>query len=215
MNLLRGLAWASLILAGLSALNVAIDLAVRRNQKMWIMYLVWPLTALWSGPLGLWAYLRLGRNQDADSLPFPASVAKAALHCGAGCTLGDLVAETLATGLPLVLFGQRIFGAWVYDYALALLFGIAFQYFTIKPMRDLSIGSGLIQAAKVDFVSLTAWQVGMFGWMALVRFALFRQDLPKAGPLFWFMMQVAMFLGFSTAFPINWWLVRRGIKEKM
>jgi Domain of unknown function (DUF4396) len=40
------------------------------------------------------------------------------------------------------------------------------------------------------------------------------QDLPKAGPLFWFMMQVAMFLGFSTAFPINWWLVRRGIKRE-
>jgi hypothetical protein len=26
------------------------------------------------------------------------------------------------------------------DYALALMFGIAFQYFTIKPMRDLSVG---------------------------------------------------------------------------
>ena len=207
----------SLIVAALSVFAVVLELARRRDQKMWIMYLVWPLTALWAGPLGLWAYLRLGREHEDEGAaqPFPAAVGKAALHCGAGCTLGDLVAETLAAGLPLVLFGQRIFGAWVYDYALALLFGIAFQYFTIKPMRGFSVGGGLIQAAKVDILSLTAWQVGMFGWMAVVRFAIFRTDLPKSSPVFWAMMQLAMFLGFGTASPVNWWLLRRGIKEKM
>ena len=55
----------------------------------------------------------------------------------------------------------------------------------------------------------------MYGWMALVRFAIFGRDLPKSSPVFWFMMQIAMFLGFATAYPVNWWLIRRGIKEKM
>jgi len=28
---------------------------------MWIMNVVWPITALWSGPLGFWFYWRAGR----------------------------------------------------------------------------------------------------------------------------------------------------------
>jgi hypothetical protein len=31
----------------------------------------------------------------------------------------------------------------------------------------------------------------------------------------WFMMQVGMIVGFFTAWPVNRWLVRSGIKEKM
>ncbi|SAL05779.1 hypothetical protein AWB81_07303 [Caballeronia arationis] len=29
------------------------------------------------------------------------------------------------------------------------------------------------------------------------------------------MMQVAMVVGFFTTYPVNWWLIRKGIKEKM
>jgi hypothetical protein len=29
------------------------------------------------------------------------------------------------------------------------------------------------------------------------------------------MMQIAMVLGFITAFPTNWWLIKKGIKEAM
>lgn len=29
------------------------------------------------------------------------------------------------------------------------------------------------------------------------------------------MMQIAMIAGFITAYPVNWWLLRKGIKEKM
>jgi Domain of unknown function (DUF4396) len=32
---------------------------------------------------------------------------------------------------------------------------------------------------------------------------------------FWFMMQIAMICGFLTAYPVNWWLIQTGIKEKM
>ena len=32
---------------------------------------------------------------------------------------------------------------------------------------------------------------------------------------FWFMMQIAMLCGFLTSYPVNWWLLRSGIKEMM
>ena len=70
------------------------------------------------------------------------------------------------------------------------------------------------RALKVDFLSLTAWQVGMYGWMALVIFV-WIGPIPPTRIEFWFMMQVAMACGFLTAYPMNWWLVKAGIKTAM
>lgn len=117
--------------------------------------------------------------------------------------------------VPLTLWGEAIFAAWVLDYILALAFGIAFQYFTIKPMRNLTVAAGLIAAFKADVLSLSSWQIGMYGWMAIATFGIFGSELPKTEPVFWFMMQIAMIWGFATAYPVNWWLLRQGIKEKM
>lgn len=117
--------------------------------------------------------------------------------------------------MPFTLFGKTIFAAWVVDYIAAFLFGIAFQYFTIQPMRNLSPDQGLMAARKADTLSLTAWQIGMYGWMALATFVIFGHELHKTDPVFWFMMQIAMLAGFMTSYPVNWWLLRKGIKETM
>ncbi|MDR6383807.1 DUF4396 domain-containing protein [Paraburkholderia caribensis] len=53
------------------------------------------------------------------------------------------------------------------------LFGIVFQYFTIKPMRGLSVGAGVVAAVKADIASITAWQMGMYGLMAIIQFLWF------------------------------------------
>ncbi|MEJ2672448.1 MAG: DUF4396 domain-containing protein [Deltaproteobacteria bacterium] len=224
------LAAVSLIGAGISCLVIIIDLWAGHRQHMWIMNLVWPITALYAGPLALWAYFRVGRsagpkgghdNMKMESggpkkqKPLWQSVALGATHCGSGCTLGDIVSEWFTFFVPLTLFGKPIFGAWVIDYILAFCFGIAFQYFTIKPMRRLSSSQSLVAALKADSLSLTFWQVGMYGWMAIATFVIFGQELPKTGPVFWFMLQIAMVAGFSTSLPITWWLLRRGIKERM
>jgi hypothetical protein len=126
---------------------IIVDLVAGHRQHMWIMNAVWPLTALWSGPLGLWAYFRYGRageerrfkasretGQTPPNMrqPFAVLAGKGTAHCGSGCTLGDVLAELLVLVVPLSLFGHRIFGAWVYDLLFAFGFGIAFQYFTIS-----------------------------------------------------------------------------------
>jgi len=212
----------------------------RSPQHMWIMNIVWPVTALFGTFIALWGYLRYGRlatrerAMDAgdepphkQETPFPVMVAKGASHCGSGCALGDLLAEWLAFFLPSVavwfgwqsLFSEKMFAVWVLDYIFAFALGVAFQYFTIKPMRKLDVRQGLIQAVKADTLSLTAWQVGMYGFMAVAQFWLFRHvlgmrlEVPTAE--FWFMMQLAMIAGFLTSYPVNWWLLKRGIKERM
>lgn len=127
----------------------------------------------------------------------------------------DLVAEWITFAAPLALFGYKLYGGWLVDYLSAYLFGIVFQYFSIKPMKGLSPGKGLWAAIKADTLSLTAWQIGMYGWMAIVAFLIFGHELAKTSPVFWFMMQIAMLRGFCTAYPVNWWLIRSGVKEAM
>jgi hypothetical protein len=226
---LHPIAVLSLFICAACALVIAADIAFGHRQKMWIMNIVWPVTALYSGPLGLAAYYGFGRlstqhramearqrgeEEPGKKKPFWQMVAIAATHCGSGCTLGDIAAGWLMFAFPLALWGQKIFGEWVVAYIFAYTFGIAFQYFTIVPMRGLQVGDGLIAAAKADTLSLTAWQVGMYGWMAIVHFVLLG-EIPKTNPVYWFMMQIAMLAGFLTSYPVNWWLVKSGVKEKM
>ena len=94
--------------------------------------------------------------------------------------------------------------------------GLGFQYFAIAPARGLGVREGLVAAAKADIVSLTAFEVGLFGWMALTSLVFFPDPhLHPDSATYWFMMQVGMCLGFLTAYPVNSWLIRRGVKEAM
>lgn len=230
--------WLFIALGLLSFLIIALDELAGHPQHMWIMNIVWPVTGLWAGPLAVAAYYRFGRLATKEVVmqakehheeppnkkkPFWAVSAVAATHCGSGCTLGDLLAEWGVFFLPVLLtwfgygslFDHRLFATWILDFILAFALGILFQYFTIVPMRHLPPLKGIWAAIKADALSLTAWQLGMYGWMAIAVFAIFHHELQKDKPLFWFMMQIAMFVGFMTAFPVNWWLVKAGLKEKM
>ena len=86
-------------------------------------------------------------------------------------------------------------------------------------MRGLSFGQGIWAAVKADTLSLMAWQVGMYRFMAFAYFFLFGHllgiKLATDAVGFWFMMQIAMLRGFATSYPVNWWLIRIGVKEKM
>jgi hypothetical protein len=194
------------------------------------MNLVWPITMLWSGPVGLLAYYLIGRrgaqksqpvhregeNARPDDRPFWQSVGLAATHCGSGCALADLCVEWAVLAVPVTIFGSRVAGTWLADFVVAFVFGIAFQYMTIAPIRHLRPREGIVAALKADTLSLAAWQLGMYGWMAIALFVFFSPSLlPRTGPTFWFMMQIAMFAGFATSYPVNWWLLRTGVKETM
>lgn len=186
------------------------------------MNVVWPVTALYSGPLALYAYFAFGRNLRSNAVdtqppksPFWQSVLKGALHCGSGCTLGDLLSAWLILLIPISVLGSKLIGDWLIEYVAAFFIGIIFQYYAIKPMRQLSAGRAIIEALKADALSLTAWQIGMYGWMAISNFLIFHRHLKADEPVFWLMMQIGMLCGLITAFPVNWWLIRRGIKEAM
>ncbi len=137
-------------------------------------------------------------------------------HCGAGCTLGDIIAEFVIFALAIQLLGSMLLAEYVGDYVAALALGILFQYWALAPMRGLNFRDGIRAAAKADVLSLTAFEIGLFGWMAIMVFVLFPSSpLHPVSPVYWFLMQIGMILGFATSWPANVWLIRRGIKEAM
>ncbi|MCE4224939.1 DUF4396 domain-containing protein [Methylobacterium sp. C25] len=239
---LHALAIFALLLGAACALLLVFDVRAR-PQHMAVMNVVWPVCALFGTIAVVWAYYRYGRapasethdhgaskargSPHGSTTPYPVMVGTGALHCGSGCMLGDIAAEWLAFFLPGVavwfgwggVFADKMFAVWVLDFLFAYALGIVFQYFAIVPMRGLSFGQGLIAAVKADTLSLTAWQIGMYGFMALAQFVLFPRLLGQQAPVdsveFWFAMQIAMVCGFVTSYPVNWWLIRVGIKERM
>ncbi len=128
-------------------------------------------------------------------------ISLSASHCGSGCTWGDILAESLLIVLPLAWFGSELITSWVLDHIFVFVLGIAFQYFAIRPMSDKSPMQALVAALKAHTLSFTAWQIGMYGWMAIATFPIFGHTLDKTGPVFWLMMQIAMLAGFVTTWP--------------
>ncbi len=220
------LAWTALAVAFASAVWIGYDIHGRGyRQQMTIMEVVWPVTALYFGPAAVAAYRAWGRpashrwqrdHGDPPGKPRYASIAVGVSHCGAGCTLGDIIAEFAVFALGATVAGLALGAEYAGDYLAALILGIFFQYFAIAPMRGLSLRKGLTEAAKADVASLTAFEVGLFGWMALMYFVFFpAPHLPPDSPVYWFLMQLGMITGFFTAWPVNAWLLRAGIKEAM
>lgn len=196
------LAWAYLSLSFACAAIMIID-EFRRPQKMMIMNFVWPITALYGGPVALWAYFISGpkltkwhhqqmkqeiqaelqrenvtgiqpMSESSDgSGPSREQVAVGVSHCGAGCTLGDIGAEWWVFLMGLTFAGGVFETRILLDFLLAWGFGVVFQYLTIAPMRGLSLGKGILQAMRADTLSIVTFEMGLFAWMALTNFVLF------------------------------------------
>ncbi|MGH8428260.1 MAG: DUF4396 domain-containing protein [Gammaproteobacteria bacterium] len=217
---LNALSWAALILAGITAAVIAFDIARGRRQPMRIMEVVWPVTALYFGPVCWFLYRRLGRAPTAGKettggdKPHWQSVFISATHCGAGCTLGDILADVLIVVFGISIVPLALGTSYILDFSFAYVLGILFQYLPMRQMGEISRTAALWAAIKVDTLSLVAFEIGLFGWMALVQLLWF-PGLEANTALFWFMMQVGMVVGFATTYPMNWWLVKVGIKHGM
>ncbi|MFW0795692.1 DUF4396 domain-containing protein [Gordonia sp. CPCC 205515] len=248
-------AWTSIALGLASAVFIAVDVT-RRPQPMAVMNAVWPICSLFGSVIWVAAYLWWGRaeprdatssnthdtpgtSMDGESMKpalgksgkphsMPVSVFVGTSHCGAGCSLADLIVEWAIFALPGIavlgglhwLFSDELYAGWVIAYVVALVIGIAFQFAAIAPMNPKrGVAENIRVAAKADFLSLSAWQIGMYGAMAIAQLAVFPAWLDGRvavdTPVFWLVMQLAMLAGFCTSYPVNWWLIESGIKEAM
>ena len=218
---LTAVSWAFVALALLCAAAILYDVYGRGyRQPNSLMNVVWPITALYFGPLALPAYYRWGRPRSekwqrehgfAPEKSLPVAAATGGIPGGAASAVGHVIGVPLVVLTGLTIAGQSL---WVMILviaviATALLF--AFEYFfSTVPSRGLSTGEGLGVALLIALVTVLAFDVGMGGWMLVMHFLLFMPPLTDV--TFLFLMQVGLILGFLTGYPAVLWLLRQGIK---
>lgn len=157
----------------------------------------------------------MNMSMSGSARPFWQTVTLSALHCGAGCTLADIIGESIGYLGFRELAGWSVYWQWTFDYLLALIIGVLFQYAAIHPMTQMPVGQTLWRAFKIDFFSLTSWQIGMYFWVYIIFFIFPAEIFTPNTMIFWFVMQIAMLVGFLFAYPINYILIKTGIKPGM
>lgn len=218
---LTAVSWVFVGLALLCAAAILYDVFGRGyRQRTSVMSVVWPITALYFGPLALPAYYRWGRprsekwQKEHGSAPeksLPAAAATGGTPGGAASAIGHVLGVPLVVFLGLTIAGQALWVMILFIAIIATVLLFAFEYFfSTVPTRGLSRGKGLGVALLIALVTVLAFDVGMGGWMLVMHFLLFMPPLTDV--TFLFLMQIGLILGFLTGYPAVLWLVRRGVK---
>ncbi len=218
---LTAVSWVFVGLALFCAAAILYDVYGRGyRQRTSVMSVVWPITALYFGPLALPAYYRWGRprsekwQKEHGSAPeksLPVAAATGGTPGGAASAIGHVLGVPLVVFLGLTIAGQALWMMILVIAVIATVLLFAFEYFfSTVPTRGLSRGKGLGVALLIALVTVLAFDVGMGGWMLVMHFLLFMPPLTDV--TFLFLMQIGLILGFLTGYPAVLWLVRRGVK---
>lgn len=138
-------------------------------------------------------------EKDTKKLAF-----KTTLHCVMGCGIGDTAGIIIGTVLSWSVFPTMV---------LAVILGFIGGYsLTMIPL--LRSGLSVKNATKITIVSETASIVVMEaaenGTAFLIPGLLTASFLV---PLFWFGLVIAVIAGFIAAYPVNYFMISKGLKK--
>lgn len=207
---LSTVAWLWLLAAIVSAAAIIFDIRVRgHRQSEPLMEAIWPLAALYLGPLAMPVYLRFGRSADSQELrpvsqASKASAVRSVMPGGVASGLAHLVAVpfVVATGLTIAGVDMWAMVAIITVLATGLIF--AFDYAQAARRGQKPTPGGALLAAVLTVV---AFDVGMLGWMLILFYS---DTMPAASDVrFTFLMQLGLIFGSLTALPLVHTLITR------
>ena len=196
------IAWAALMIP--CQIVLIRDLTRNNTHLMSLMKVVWVLTVLYSGPLGLLVYWRCGRKEIPDDNLWRRAFRSVA-HCYSGCGMGEIVGLIIAVGL--LQLGN--WGTAAITFTLAYVAGYAL---TVGPLLQggEKLGTALKDAVISETPSIAVMEVVAIG-----------VDMTLAGEAglgdirFWSSLIVSLTCGLVAAYPVNVLLIRKGVKEGM
>ncbi len=173
------------------------------------------LLTAYTGPIGAFLYV-LGCREPLPGLHERyiavrwRQVLGSTMHCvagdGVGILAGAVVASQLTLSRPLEI---------ALEYGLGFAFGwTIFQALFMRGMAGGSYRRALATTFLPEFLSMNLVMAGMVLVASLGRIIVGSRSSPLT-PAFWFVMSMALLAGFVTAYPINWWLVAKGLKHGM
>jgi Domain of unknown function (DUF4396) len=201
------------VLAAASLVFVTID--IRHTPAHPVLKWAFIILTLFTGPFGAFFYV-LGCREPLRGTHEEYVAARwrqvlgSTMHCAAGDGLGIIAGAAIAARWNLPRWGDLSL-----EYALGFGFGWAFfQAFAMREMAGGSYRRSLRLTFFPEFVSMNLLMAGMVLTMRLLRPLLPGAGDPSALP-FWFVVSMALLSGFVLAYPVNWWLVARGLKHGM
>ena len=201
------------VFSGLSVAFISID--IRSTPAHPVLKWAFVILALFTGPLAAIFYV-LGCREPLKETheDFVAvrwrQVLGSTMHCAAGDGVGIIVGAALAA--------QWRFASWA-DFSLEYVLGFGFGWavFQAFAMREMAGGNYLRSLRQTFLPELLSMNLLMTG-MVVTRRLLMSQIEGSADPLtvgFWFVLSMALIVGFVLAYPMNWWLVANGLKHGM
>jgi Domain of unknown function (DUF4396) len=128
--------------------------------------------------------------------------AQATTHCLTGCAIGEVLGLVIATQL-----GWDTAASITLAVVLAYVFGYAL---TLRPLlrSGLALGAALGVAFASDTLSITVMEIVDNAVILLIPGAM---DAGLLNPLFWGALALGLGIAWVAAFPVNRWLLARGL----
>ena len=132
------------------------------------------------------------------------------MHCVAGDGVGILAGAVLASVL-----GRAGPAEVIVEYVLGFAFGwMIFQALFMREMAGGSYSRSLTSTFIRELLSMNLLMAGMVSTVMALRRQIASGTDPMT-PAFWFVMSIALLVGFVIAYPMNWWLVANHLKHGM
>lgn len=180
------------------------DLSTRNSHLMSLMKLVWGLTVLYSGPLGLLIYLYSGRKEITRDSIWRRGFRSVA-HCYSGCGLGEIIGVVITVGI----MSTATLTTTIVTFMLAYVIGFAL---TAGPL--IQDGTPVPKALKDAVISETA-SITVMEITAIAISLLVGQNAGLSEPLFYSSLILSLSCGLLAAYPVNLLLIHFGVKDGM
>ncbi len=215
------LAWIDAILlvwftlTALSVIYVAYD-AFTNNPEMTVMKWGWVLVTLYLGPIGLFLYVLSCQEPEPGMheefvKPLWKQGLGSAIHCVAGDATGIIVAAVITASLGLPMWIDLIV-----EYIAGFAFGLLiFQSLFMKDMMGGSYRKAVRHSLYPEWVSMNFMMAGMFPVMVLLMMGRDMRAMEPTELVFWGAMSAAVTVGLLACYPVNLWLVSKGLKHGM
>jgi hypothetical protein len=142
-----------------------------------------------------------GHDAGAGRAGPPRLALAATVHCLTGCGIGEVLGMVISAWL-----GWQNLASIVVSTLLALAFGYGL---TMRPLlaAGLSFGAASGLALAADTASIVVMEIVDNALLLVIPGAM---DAQLTDVLFWASLAASLAAGFVAAFPVNYWLIKRG-----
>lgn len=202
-----------LIIAVLSATYVAWD-QFNGNPEPVVMKWGFVLVTLYMGPIGLLLYVMADKEpvpgtHEAFVKPLWKQGVGSTVHCVAGDATGIIAAAVITAMLGLPMWVDLII-----EYTAGFIFGLLiFQALFMRKMMGGSYLENVKRSFLPELISMNCMMAGMAPVMVYLMMGRDMRAMWPGEPLFWIVMSIGIIAGFALAYPVNVWMVSRGMKH--